>query len=98
MIVQVTGEAGDSDGWSSGVGLLDVCRERAMQLEVCLEKAQISLKGSREGVQDLAMQHSVEKQLHTCQVITHLHTPIVQRSNELFSSMSIIISAGLCEG
>ncbi len=73
MIVQAAGEAGGSGGCLSGDGLLHACRERAEQLEVCLERAQVSLEGSRQQAQDAAMQHCIEQQLHNCQVITHTH-------------------------
>ncbi len=74
MIVQAAGEAGGSGGWLSGDRLLHACRERAEQLEVCLERAQVSLEGSRQQAQDAAMQHCIEQQLHNCQVIAHTHT------------------------
>ncbi|XP_073690696.1 nesprin-2-like [Garra rufa] len=63
------GEAGSSGGWLTGDRLLHDCRERAEQLEVCLERAQVSLEGSRQQVQDAAMQHCIEQQLHNCQTI-----------------------------
>ncbi|KTF78168.1 hypothetical protein cypCar_00022230 [Cyprinus carpio] len=63
------GEAGGSGGWLSGDGLLHACRERAEHLEVCLERAQVSLEGSRQQAQDAAMQHCIEQQLHNCQTI-----------------------------
>lgn len=71
MIAQAAGEARDSGGWLSSDGLLHACRERAEQLEVCLERAQVSLEGSRQQAQNVAMQDSIEQQLHTCQVISH---------------------------
>ncbi|KAK7140539.1 hypothetical protein R3I94_012967 [Phoxinus phoxinus] len=58
-----------SAGWLSGDGLLHACRERAEQLEECLERAQVSLEGSRRQAQDADMQHNIEQQLHTCQTI-----------------------------
>ncbi|XP_067242791.1 nesprin-2 isoform X14 [Chanodichthys erythropterus] len=64
-----TGEARDSGGWLSSDGLLHACREKAEQLEACLERAQVSLEGSRQQAQDVAMQDSIEQQLHTCQTI-----------------------------
>uniref|UniRef100_A0A671NG48 KASH domain-containing protein n=1 Tax=Sinocyclocheilus anshuiensis TaxID=1608454 RepID=A0A671NG48_9TELE len=61
------GEAGGSGGWLSGDVLLHACCERAKQLEVCLERAQVSLEGSRQQAQDAAMQQCIEQQLHNCQ-------------------------------
>uniref|UniRef100_A0A671L7J1 KASH domain-containing protein n=1 Tax=Sinocyclocheilus anshuiensis TaxID=1608454 RepID=A0A671L7J1_9TELE len=63
------GEAGGSGGRLSSDGLLYACRERAEQLEVCLERAQVSLERSRQQAQDAAMQHCIEQQLHNCQTI-----------------------------
>lgn len=71
MIAQAAGETRDSGGWLSSDGLLHACREKAEQLEACLERAQVSLEGSRQQAQDVAMQDSIEQQLHTCQVISH---------------------------